>query len=490
MTEEDTEEIVGRDELTTTADYGTNQCRNTEETVPTASTCCPRPIKLTWRPVTVEPVMFLVMFSLALNVPLSTQYVWDRIGEDLGFNGSRSSGCSNESLSLDPVAKEVEILSVNWNLYITVGQYSVAMVLVPLLGSWSDLAGRRPVLIISNLGMAIQAVVNLLVLYLKLPVFYLLLARILSGLTGDFVAAMAICYSYVADVSDQRSRTFRVAILEACRAVSAMLASVLGGKWAQADGYIKPFWMVLVMNLATVFYVYLFVPETMVPIPGAKLFSLRHYRAVWQLLSSGGGAAAAAGRRTRTRLWLYLLSYLIVLVVHTGSFSLYVLYELSAPLCWSSSLIGYGLALLNLTSLIGLLALKVTQRCLEESWVALMGLVSNVAGLLVFSMANTTGLMFTGYALCFLYMTTSPVLTSKMSKLLGPLEQGALFATIACVSSLSHLVGYSLFNWLFAATLHLMKGFSFLFAVALLLIPSGIIGVLKCIDQRRERGAG
>lgn len=153
--------------------------------------------------------------------------------------------------------------------------------------------------------------------------------------------------------------------------------------------------MVLVMNLATVFYVYLFVPETMVPIPGAKLFSLRHYRAVWQLLSSGGGAAAA-GRRTRTRLWLYLLSYFIVLVVHTGSFSLYVLYELSAPLCWSSSLIGYGLALLNLTSLIGLLALKVTQRCLEESWVALMGLVSNVAGLLVFSMANTTGLMFTG----------------------------------------------------------------------------------------------
>lgn len=130
----------------------------------------------------------------------------------------------------------MEVLSVNWNLYLTLGQYFAAMVLVPLLGSWSDLAGRRPVLIISNLGMAVQAVVYLLVLYLKLPVFCLLLARILSGLTGDFIAAMACCYSYVADISDQRSRTFRVAILEACRGVSAMLASVLGGKWAQADG--------------------------------------------------------------------------------------------------------------------------------------------------------------------------------------------------------------------------------------------------------------
>lgn len=160
--------------------------------------------------------------------------------------------------------------------------------------------------------------------------------------------------------------------------------------------YIKPFWMVLVINLATVLYVYLFVPETIVPDPGAKLLSLRHYKAVWWLLSSGGGATAAGRSFGRTKLWLYLISNFVVLVVHVGSFSLYVLYELSAPLCWSSSLIGYGLALLNMASLVGLVVLKVTQRCLEESWVALMGLVSNMAGLLVFSLADTTALMFTG----------------------------------------------------------------------------------------------
>lgn len=161
--------------------------------------------------------------------------------------------------------------------------------------------------------------------------------------------------------------------------------------------YTKPFWMVLILNLTTVFYVYLFVPETIVPDPGAKFLSLRHYKAVWWLLSSGGGATDAAGRSAvRTKLWLYLLSFFVVVVVHVGTFSLYVLYELSAPLCWSSSLIGYGLALLCLSSLISLVVLKVTQRCLEESWVALMGLVSNMAGLLAFSLADTTALMMTG----------------------------------------------------------------------------------------------
>lgn len=130
----------------------------------------------------------------------------------------------------------MEILSAKWNLYITVGQFSIGLFLVPLLGSWSDLAGRRPILIISNLGLAVQAVVNLLVLYLKLPLVYLLVARLLSGLTGEFNSVLAGCFSYVADISDQRSRTFRVAILEACLGISMMLASLLGGKWLQAQG--------------------------------------------------------------------------------------------------------------------------------------------------------------------------------------------------------------------------------------------------------------
>lgn len=53
---------------------------------------------------------------------------------------------------------------------------------------------------------------------------------------------------------------------------------------------------------------------------------------------------------------------------------------------------------------------------------------------------------------------------------------GALFASVACVESLCFLVGSSVFNSLYPATLHFMKGFPFLFAAIILLIPAGIIG--------------
>lgn len=68
----------------------------------------------------------------------------------------------------------------------------------PLLGSWSDVAGHRPVLLMFNLGLALQAVVYLLVLYLKLPMVFGALAKIIRRLLGDTSVALAASFSHMA----------------------------------------------------------------------------------------------------------------------------------------------------------------------------------------------------------------------------------------------------------------------------------------------------
>ncbi|XP_019943917.1 proton-coupled folate transporter isoform X2 [Paralichthys olivaceus] len=485
MEESDTAAILPADVLNATSaeeDPTSDWFGHKEEAeVPTTTTtgsCEPRP-RFSWPllpPVSVEPVLFLSMFSLALQAPLSTQYLWDRLSEDLGYNGSKRSECTNGSVPPDPLQKEVETLTAHWNLYISLAGFSVGLLVVPLLGSWSDLAGRRPVLILPNLGLALQAVVYLVVMYLKLPVVYFLLGRMLSGLSGDFNAILAGCFAYVADTSDRKSRTFRVAVLEACLGLSGMLASIIGGQWRRAQGYINPFWLVLATNLASALYAYLFVKETVLPDPSAKLLTTRHHKAIWRLYSAGGRSSEDGGGFQRCKLWFYTLSFFLVVMVHSGCRELYVLYELSSPLCWGPALIGYGSAAQHLAYLSSLLGLKIMQRCLEDSWVALVGLASNITGLVVFSVADTIQLMFTGYGLCFLFMASTPVLRSKLSKLVDPSEQGALFASVACVESLCFLVGSGVFNSLYPATLYFMKGFSFLFAAIILFIPAGIIG--------------
>uniref|UniRef100_A0A3P9MNE4 Proton-coupled folate transporter n=1 Tax=Oryzias latipes TaxID=8090 RepID=A0A3P9MNE4_ORYLA len=436
-------------------------------------------------PVSVEPVLFLSTFALVLQAPLVTQYLWDRISDELGYNGSRRSEC-NSSEPADPLQKQVETLTAHWNLYINLGGFSVGLLVVPLLGSWSDLAGRRTVLILPNLGLALQAAVYLVVMYLKLPVAYFLVGRLLSGLSGDFNAILAGCFAYVADISDRKSRTFRVAVLEACLGLAGILASIIGGQWQRAQGYINPFWLVLATNLASALYASLVVRESVLPDPSAKLLTTRHHKAVWRLYSTGGSGIEGDRSFCRCKLWLYSLCFFVVVTVHSGSRELYVLYELSPPLCWGSALIGYGSAAQNLAYLTSLLGLRIMQLCLEDSWVALVSLASNIIGLLVFSVADSTQLMFTGYGLCFLFMAVTPVLRSKLSKLVDPSEQGSLFASVACVETLCYLVGSGIFNSLYPATLYFMRGFTFLFAAILLLIPAGIIGTLQCLDQRRE----
>lgn len=305
-----------------------------------------------------------------------------------------------------------------------------------------------------------------------------------------------------------------------------LLLNVNSGYYFVFFRYIKPYWLVFAVNLASILYVYMFVHETIRPDPSAKLLSLRHYKSVWRLLSTGGsGGADEGGRPHGCRLWLYLLCFFVVVTVHFGSKDLLVLYELSSPLCWGSALVGYGSAALHLAYLSSLLGLRLLQRCLADSWVALLGLLSNVSGLVIFSVADTTALMFTGertrvdvavetepsfivlgvsYACRQVTLCVSSTwpphrcsdqrcpkwwtLRSKVRRV-GPslsgvlgvsfltlFSPGALFATVACVESSCSLVASGLFNSLYPATLHFMKGFSFLFAAIVLLLPGGIIG--------------
>lgn len=148
--------------------------------------------------------------------------------------------------------------------------------------------------------------------------------------------------------------------------------------------------------MVSALYAYLFVRESVLPDPSAKLLTTRHHKAVWHLYSTGGSSSEAGGRFHRCKLWLYTLCFFLVVAVHFGTRELYVLFELSSPLCWGSALIGYGSAAQHLAYLSSLVGLKIMQHCLEDSWVALVGLASNIVGLVVFSVADSTQLMFIG----------------------------------------------------------------------------------------------
>ncbi|CAD7667575.1 unnamed protein product [Nyctereutes procyonoides] len=427
----------------------------------------------------VEPLVFMANFALVLQGPLTTQYLWHRFSADLGYNGTRDRGsCSNHSA--DPVMKEVETLTSHWTLYMNLGGFLVGLFSSTLLGAWSDCVGRRPLLVLASLGLLLQAVVSIFVVQLQLHVGYFVLGRILCALLGDFNGLLAASFASVADVSSNRSRTLRMALLEACIGVAGMLASLLGGHWLRAQGYANPFWLALAVLIVMTFYAALCFGETVKEPTPARLFTLRHHRSiVWLYLTP-------APEKSRKHLALYSLAIFMVITVHFGAQDILTLYELSKPLCWDSRLVGYGSAAQHLLYLTSLVGLRLLQHCLADTWVAEIGLAFNILGMVVFAFATITPLMFTGYGLLFLSLVTTPIIRAKLSKLVGKSEQGALFSSVACINSLAMLMASGIFNSLYPATLNFMKGFPFLLGAGLLFIPAILIGVLEKANPRPE----
>lgn len=108
MDASDTVGIVRRDQLSPEAPGG-GWARGGPREAASWRTC---PIRLPL--VSVEPVVVLTMFSVALHDPLSTQYLWARISEDLSYNHSRRSGCGSSESSHQDHLQKVQHVSVFW----------------------------------------------------------------------------------------------------------------------------------------------------------------------------------------------------------------------------------------------------------------------------------------------------------------------------------------------------------------------------------------
>lgn len=79
-----------------------------------------------------------------------------------------------------------------------------------------------------------------------------------------------------------------------------------------------------------------------------------------------------------------------------GALSIFILYELNSPLCWSEVLVGYGSCLSTAMYLVSFAGVTLLSRCLPDAYIILLGLMSVAVGLTMAAFAKSTLLMFLG----------------------------------------------------------------------------------------------
>ena len=122
----------------------------------------------------------------------------------------------------------------------------------PILGALSDRFGRRPVVLLSNFGLALDYVL----MALAPSLVWLFIGRVISGITS---ASISTAFAYIADVTPPERRAAVFGKIGAAFGAGFILGPAVGGLLGGMDPRL-PFWIAAGLSFANTLYGWLILP--------------------------------------------------------------------------------------------------------------------------------------------------------------------------------------------------------------------------------------
>lgn len=340
--------------------------------------------------------------------------------------------------------------------------YAVAQFLCsPLQGALSDRFGRRPVILLSNLGLGLDFV--LMALANALPV--LVLGRLICGITA---ASVGTANAYLADVTPPEGRTRAFGLLGAAFGIGFVAGPAVGGMLGEID-LRAPFWVAAGLSLCNFLYGCFVLPESL---PRER----RTSRIDWRRANPAG--ALGLLRSHPQVLGLASLLFLGALAHYAlvATFVLYADYRYG----WGEATVGWVLAAIGgcNAAVRGMLAGAVARRWGERRAV-LWGLACGLGGFTLMGLAPSGMLFLLSVPLLALWGLGTPALQALVSMRVPDAAQGRLQGALTSLSAMAGIIGPWLFGAAFARFVGPeawadLPGAPFLMAATLLALALGL----------------
>ena len=328
-------------------------------------------------------------------------------------------------------------------------------IFMPVLGLLTDRFGRRPVILISCLGLG----VDYLVMAMAPSIPWLFAGRVVSGITA---ANITTAFAYIADTTPQEKRAGAFGLMGAAFGVGFVMGPALGGLLGGVDPRL-PFWVAGGLAIVNAAYGFFVMPESLPPEKRAKF--------EWARANPVGSLKLLRSHRELFGLAIVLF---LMNLAHYVLPSVAVLY-MSHRYGWSNLAVGLVLAGVGVCAMIvqGGLVGKVVPKIGERRALA-MGLAFGAAGFFMYGLA-TTGLVFLlAIPVMSLWGFAMPSAQAIMTRHVSVSEQGQLQGANASLQSIAGIFAPTLFAQIFAATLTTHAGVAFELAGALLILAMAI----------------
>jgi DHA1 family tetracycline resistance protein-like MFS transporter len=326
----------------------------------------------------------------------------------------------------------------------------------PILGGLSDRFGRRPVVLLSNFGLALDYVL----MALAPSLLWLFIGRVISGVTS---ASISTAFAYIADITPPERRAAVFGKVGAAFGAGFILGPAVGGLLGGMDPRL-PFWVAAGLSFANTLYGLLVLPESL---PKAR-------RAPFRWRSANPFGALKLLRSDAVLAGLSVVNFIAQLahVVLPSTFVLYATFRYG----WDEKTVGLTLAMVGICAMVvqGAAIAPIVKRFGERN-ALLLGLGCGAMGFLIFGAAPTGHLFWLGIPAMALWGVAGAATQGLMTRRVSPEQQGQLQGATSSVQSVSQLLGPFLFTLTFAYFIGgnapmLLPGAPFLLACLLLVL--------------------
>jgi DHA1 family tetracycline resistance protein-like MFS transporter len=300
----------------------------------------------------------------------------------------------------------------------------------PLQGALSDRFGRRPVVLLSNVGLGLDYVL----MAASPSLSWLFLGRVLSGATA---ASFSTAGAYITDVTPQEKRAEAFGMIGVAFGLGFVLGPAIGGLLGGFSPRL-PFWVAAGASLLNAAYGFFVLPESLAPEKRGR-FSFRRANPFGslELLRSHKGLLGLAAVN------------LLADVAHESLPSMFALYA-GYRYNWDARAIGLTLAAVGVASAVVQGGLVRYASRYGNRRVLMGGLMFGAIGLSIYGLAPTGLLFCVGIPVVALWGLAGPAAQSLMTADVEPSEQGQLQGANASLLGIAGLFGPAVFTLEFA----------------------------------------
>jgi len=306
----------------------------------------------------------------------------------------------------------------------------VQFICAPIVGGLSDQFGRRPVLLASLLGFALD---YMFVAYAP-SILWLFVGRIIAGVMG---ASFTTGAAYIADVSTPEKRAQNFGLIGAAFGLGFIIGPVLGGLLGQYGSRV-PFLAAAGLSMLNFLYGLLILPESLKP-ENRRKFS-------WKRASPVGALKHLQKYPVISGLIISLALLYVAMHAVQSNWSYYTMEKFQ----WNERIIGYSLGAMGLLGAIvqgGLIRLIIPK--LGQKRGVYVGLFLYSLGFVLFAFARETWMMFAFMVPYILGGIAGPSLQGIISTQVPSNEQGELQGALTSLMSLTSIIGPPLMSNLF-----------------------------------------